>query len=315
MSFFKNIYNSVKDFFSNLVGGKKGNTPVITPPTETPVEIPETDTPIEVEPPKENTDEGQETKPEGELSDDELIMLIVENITGVFEGSKLWENVTGNFDGQGLSAGVLQWNYGQGSLQSKILRPYIARHGSIDALKIFPSGYSIDKSANMSTSQGISFAKNMQSGTKVTSTWLAAWRKFLSKPEVIQLQIEACRSVLSNAKSLAHAWNMSSRVSYIWFFDVITQNGSLKGISKPAYDINEAKRVINLVDSNCKAVWKTVDLNSLPPEQVILLIASQRRASKSISKYFNDVFSRKGTIALGKGFVHGSKFDFTQHYK
>jgi hypothetical protein len=34
------------------------------------------------------------------------------------ETSGCWSGATGNFDGQIISAGVLQWNYGQNSLQS-----------------------------------------------------------------------------------------------------------------------------------------------------------------------------------------------------
>jgi hypothetical protein len=34
-----------------------------------------------------------------------------------YESSGCWSGATGNFDGQYISVGVMQWNFGQGSLQ------------------------------------------------------------------------------------------------------------------------------------------------------------------------------------------------------
>ena len=44
-------------------------------------------------------------------------MALALNITGSFEGSAGWANIAGNGDGQGLSLGLNQQNFGQGTLQ------------------------------------------------------------------------------------------------------------------------------------------------------------------------------------------------------
>lgn len=312
------IIQNIINFFNTFFKGQKpsDNTPVIVAPipepkpTETP--LPEAnnapEASIKVEP-------IPATLPPSN-SDDDLIRLIVEKITGDFEGEKLWDDITGNDDGMGLSVGALQWCYGQGSLQSKILRPYIEKYGSIDKLKIFPERVSMDESAHMTDAQGIKFAVDeMHLGHGLKLAWKEAWSQFLLKPEVIDIQTKACYSVLRTARQLAKDWDMDSKVAIIWFFDVITQNGSLKGIQRPTYDLNEASRIMSLVDLKCRGVWQSIYLPEVPKDQIILFIASHRRASKSRKEYINDVFSRKGTIALGKGVVHGDKFDFTHYYK
>lgn len=43
------------------------------------------------------------------------------NITGSFEGNRGWANITNNFDDQGMSLGLLQQNFGQGSLQPLLI--------------------------------------------------------------------------------------------------------------------------------------------------------------------------------------------------
>ena len=44
------------------------------------------------------------------------------NISGSFEGESGWANLTNNFDGMGLSLGLLNQNFGTGSLQPLLLR-------------------------------------------------------------------------------------------------------------------------------------------------------------------------------------------------
>lgn len=46
------------------------------------------------------------------------------NISGSFEGDHGWKNITGNFDGQGISFGLLNQNFGQGSLQPMWIKMY-----------------------------------------------------------------------------------------------------------------------------------------------------------------------------------------------
>jgi len=236
-------------------------------------------------------------------------------VTAAFEGGG-YDNVSGNFDDMGISAGVLQWCIGQGSLQAKILKPFLGKHGSIDALKIFPD--KVDFLVNSSNSAGVSYAASkmhvkvrislFKSKTVLKEEWKVAWKKFMTLPEVIELQKLACQEVLKKALDLRAAWGMESDRALQWFFDIITQNGSLKGVTKPAYDLAAARKVIMKVNPVCRKEWEKIDLaHPDRKENVILLIASDKRAQLSNSRWYDDVLSRKGTIALGVGVVHGSK--------
>ncbi|MCB0366833.1 MAG: hypothetical protein KDD68_15660, partial [Bdellovibrionales bacterium] len=49
-------------------------------------------------------------------------MALALSITGSFEGRSGWHNISTNFDGQGMSLGLLQQNFGQGSLQPLLIR-------------------------------------------------------------------------------------------------------------------------------------------------------------------------------------------------
>lgn len=228
-------------------------------------------------------------------------------ITGAFEG-RGFDALAGNFDGQGISAGILQWNFGQGSLQSKILKPFVAAHG-MDALnKFFP--ISMEYVPSMSTSEGVAFAKKyMLAGTAVKAEWRKAWEAFLKDSRTIAIQKAAAASVADSAEKYCNAWGMSSERAFCWFFDIVTQNGSIK-ISKPVY----TKALMDKAVAFCaigknNELWGTLRKN-FSSEQDVLMIASYQRAMLSKSAYQQDVMSRKGTIAAGSGTVHGTKFNF-----
>ncbi len=57
------------------------------------------------------------------------------NITGSFEGTQGWKNITGNFDGQGLSLGLMQQNFGQGTLQPLLIKTF--KQDNLNFSKVF----------------------------------------------------------------------------------------------------------------------------------------------------------------------------------
>lgn len=233
-------------------------------------------------------------------------------LTGKFEGSG-FDNISGNFDGMGVSAGILQWCIGQGSLQEKILKPYLARHGSIDKLGIFPKPI-MDGIAKASISGGLRQSINEMNTSKgifkktytVKPEWKLAWKKFLTRAEVIEIQKLACESVADQAIKYCKEWDMITPRAFCWFFDLVTQNGSLKGVTKSRPDVLSVTQAINFASPKNSQIWMRRTLNE---EQKILLIASHDRAVLSRAAYQKDVMDRKGTIAVGVGVVHGEHFE------
>jgi len=228
-------------------------------------------------------------------------------ITGKYEGSGFGQ-VTGNFDGQGISAGILQWNYGQGSLQSKILLPLVNKMGAEWVDNFFPVSVSI--TATMSPRKAKAYAKkHMLTGSifnkkYVDSNWARQWQLFLTQDEVIEVQREACASVASKAFKYCEDHGMMSAKSFCWFFDIVTQNGSLKGVRKP---INLSQYSEYLVDDGGKNfnIWKQ---HNPSDETKILFIWTCKRVVRN--QWASDVIARKGTIAHGTGVVHGQIHDF-----
>lgn len=230
-------------------------------------------------------------------------------ITGPFEGAG-YSNISNDFDQQGISAGILQWCFGQGSLQNVILKKYIAKHGSIDKLGIFPSGVKMDEIAKLGPAQALVVVRrNMLNGVNVKSDWLAAWKKFMLLPAVIILQKDGCAAVAKGAKSLCEQWGMEgSERAFCFFFDIVTQNGSMRTAKRRVITRGEAQSLVGKANEQCRRIWAPL-IASASQEQMILLAAAFDRASTSRVQYFHDVYARKGTIALGSGFVHGRRWD------
>lgn len=247
-------------------------------------------------------------------------------ITGHFEDSEdPFGGVSGNFDGMGISLGVLQWNIGCGSLQPLVKN--IGKKVVIDAMPIF--GNEFWTACSSSISQGLKIVQAWQTGTKLPSNVRAELKALAHSDAFVKEQIKAATHVAQLSLNAAVAWNKDKGADnpdvreFCWFFDVITQNGGLKGLS-----YNDVKNYISnsgteladdlvcewLADRTPRdngfkdslknsALW----LNSVPEDRLVLFVASFLRSKKSNPAWQADVLNRKGTIAFGRGWVHGEK--------
>ena len=131
----------------------------------------------------------------------------------------MYKNLTGDFDGMGLSVGVLQWNYGSGSLQP-LLQDYILRPTVRDKLdsffKIFKA--TISQTATMSAAAARQEVLNWQTNTHVKSEWATAWKEFLSSPEFKSIQNKYIKAVWDKACAYATEWNMGLSLRAQAFF-------------------------------------------------------------------------------------------------
>lgn len=261
-------------------------------------------------------------------------------ITGGFEGST-FRTITGDFDGMGVSVGVLQWNYGQGSLQTKILQPYINLKGTRLLDSFFPEP--ISKSATMTAKEAVAFARKvMLDGKKLKAGWGAAWQRFLSQELIKEIQMQAARSIAARAYQDAVSNNLRSKRAFCWFFDVHVQNGSMKGINKPELTVSEKMGVIikNIlgnvptvnevvmpfpvrdeytknveldpaVEPKNKELWSSLSYSLFDDEEGIILFNWMlKRVTRNA--WASDVISRKGTLAHKIGYVHGQLYDLRE---
>ena len=229
-------------------------------------------------------------------------------ITGAFEGSG-YGNVAGNFDGQGISAGMLQWNYGQGTLQNKILHPFIKRHGELELDNHFPG--MVSHTAYMPPKQAVRYASvKMLDDKKLKRQWDAAWREFMFSSRVQELQLEAAEELANKAWAYCEQHDMKSIKAFCWFFDIVVQNGSLKGAEKPLFLESYPEEILADAKGFNLEVWRKIETDK---ETKTLFIWTCDRVTRN--KWASDVIARKGTIAHGTGYVHGNLYNLDDIFK
>lgn len=250
-------------------------------------------------------------------------------ITGSFENATdPFGGVSGDFDGQGISLGVLQWNIGQGSLQS-----LVTALGRDAVVGLMPSnGPDFWTACTGTTDQGLQIVRSWQTGSTLGAAVLKELKAFCHSGGFVAQQVAAAdakaQSAFAAATSYAAAdpnYGDVTKRLFCWFFDVHTQNGGLGSITYADVDaFIKAKAVLNAVPTICN--WlknrtsdeagsddahKNADqwLDSVPKAQLTLLVLSYLRAIEAKPEWKADTLNRKGTIAVGVGFVHGSKRD------
>lgn len=221
-------------------------------------------------------------------------------LTGSFEtGAAIpdcFAGLSGDFDGQGISFGVLQWNFGQGSLQP-LLKRFCADHDEL-ARSIFHERYDrLAAMLNAPKSEQMAFARSIQDPNR--KTVLEPWRgmfKSLGRTEEFQrIEAGAANTLYKAAGQLCADFGLWSERGMALMFDIKTQNGS----------IGSAVRAQVLADFS--------KLSSALPEEELettkLRIVANRRAEAANRKWVEDVRERKLCIANGSGNVHGISYD------
>jgi hypothetical protein len=251
------------------------------------------------------------------LTDQALLELCVQ-ISGGFENSAgaSYTTVAGDEDGQGFSAGVLQWNAGQGTLQ--ILLQHIgAAMGWSKAQTYFKSD--IQHLSTLNTTAAVQFCIQhyiVNGGTAVAPDAKTAWQNFLSTPESIAAQIQmASMGILSHTKSLVSQFTsayVGRTRPYAFFFDLITQEGGMRNAngavlpvsSATLADCQPALVMANQNNPKCEAIWEIV----LPNDSLaqLLLYYAYERSILASPPYVWDALSRRGSIACLGGIVHGA---------
>jgi hypothetical protein len=251
-------------------------------------------------------------------------------ITGHFEDSEdPLGAVSGNFDQMGISLGVLQWNIGSNSLQ-----PIIRAIGKAPVCAVMPTrGEDLWRACNATVAEGLRIVRAWQPNNRMPPAVLAELKALVRCADFQAKQMQVARKVGDTAWAAAVNWankfgrNTATKREYCWFYDIFTQNGGLKSVTpKKVQDFiagHGADRADDIVcdwlaarkdaqpgakDSRKNAtLWR----NKVADGHAELFVASYLRAGESNPLWQADVLNRKGTIALGKGWVHASQHDVT----
>jgi hypothetical protein len=200
---------------------------------------------------------------------------LAKKITSSFEGSG-YDQITGNIDGQYMSVGLLQWNFGQGTLQPLLNRlfnefPEIPQ-------KYMPEGGKWLKRA-LAEGWEREWALQTQIKNQVVDPWLTALKNVCNTAEFQKIQDDAIEDYESIAFSMCDAFDLKTDRAYCLFFDIAVQNGSLK-----YFDIPETEYKKKLEAIATAAVLK------------------------SKVEWRENVRSRKKCIVDGYGYVHGKYY-------
>lgn len=242
-----------------------------------------------------------------------------------------YQGVSGDFDGMGISCGALQWNIGKNSLQ-----PMVVAVGRAVVLAAMPiHGAQLWSACTGGISAGLAIVRGWQNGTRLRAKPLAELRALMGTPQMRAEQDRRIAGKAQTAYDRSIAWardyggTASSKRLFCWFFDIVTQNGSLEGLTPAkvrAFIAASAPGKADDVICNFMAaipgtsghardaqknaaLWRDrTDAETLP-----ILCMTYLRSLTADRRWQHVVINRKGTIAMGRGWVNGSEFALSQY--
>jgi hypothetical protein len=226
-------------------------------------------------------------------------------LTGSFETSKslsdCFSGLSGDFDGQGISFGVLQWNFGQKSLQP-LLREMRDQHPDIMKSLFQDRCNLLLKALDSSQSEIMQFAREMQHPVKhfVNKPWREMFVALGRTPEFQDIEMKYARETFEKAIRLCREYELMSERAAALMFDIRVQNDSIASETK------------KLIVADCVAIDRALSQDEL--EVTKMRIIANRRADFANPKWAEDVRARKLCCANGGGAVHGIEYDLEKQF-
>ena len=226
-------------------------------------------------------------------------------LTGTFETNTgapdCFCAISGDFDDQGLSFGVLQWNFGQGSLQP-LLRDLISQCPKV-AQTVFQDELDVVTAALAAPHDDLMrFVHSIQHPAThvVNEPWRGMAKALGRTPEFQRLQVKAAGVVFRKALAMCKEYGLKSERAAMLMFDIGVQNGAIS----------------DLVKARIQAEFKHLpaDLDTAESEVRKMQIIANRRAEAANPRWVEDVRARKLAIANGEGVVHGVRVDLASQY-
>jgi hypothetical protein len=146
-------------------------------------------------------------------------------------------------------------------------------------------------------SASVTWAKQnaLTSSGNLKSDWDKQLRALATTAEYRSIQVEKAQKIHDEAMTLFKYFGATQLSSYLFFFDIVVQNGGISSTVKSQY-------------STWLKTHKTAD------EKTRLLQLLSYRLKTVRAAYVNDVKTRKTSILNGKGTVHGSTRDYQKEY-
>jgi hypothetical protein len=225
-------------------------------------------------------------------------------LTGSFETDapvpECFAGLTGDFDDEGISFGVLQWNFGQKSLQPLLLKmnqqhPDVLKEIFHEEYEEFLSVLNADYEEQMAWARSIQNLKN-----EFHEPWRGLFKTLGRTKEFQEIQVKHASNLYQDALSLCRQYSVWSERAVALMFDIKTQNGSISALVGAQIH----KDFGQLAPS----------LNGQEREVAKLRIIANRRAEAAKPRWVEDVRKRKLCCANGEGTVHGRYYDLEGQY-
>jgi peptidoglycan hydrolase-like protein with peptidoglycan-binding domain len=224
-------------------------------------------------------------------------------LTGSFETSlpvpDCFAGLAGNFDGQGISFGALQWNLGQGTLQP-MLRSFSSSYPAQWQTIFGANADVLTGVLQGSVADQISWAKTIQTSSFVLmEPWNGQFKTLGGTPEYQQIELDTAKTIYSRAYGLIPTYQLTSERAVALMFDILVQDGSISAVTQ----------------SQIFAQYATIDPTLGPDDLEVarMVIVAKCRAAAANPSSYQDVLSRKMTIAEGTGTVHGTQYDLSTY--
>lgn len=221
-------------------------------------------------------------------------------LTGAFEtGAGIpdcFAGLSGDFDGQGMSFGVVQWNFGQNSLQP-LFKEMFGNHPEV-AKNIFQSNCDVFVAAlNSEKDKQMTFIRSIQHPIKhiINEPWQGMFKALGRTKEFQDIELKYANGLYNSALNLCKEYGLWSERAAALMFDIKVQNGG----------INDSIKAQIMMDIDGLAK----DLSREDSEVQRLRIVTNRRADAANPQWREDVRTRKLCIANGGGIVHGIHYD------
>jgi hypothetical protein len=226
-------------------------------------------------------------------------------LTGTFETNSgapdCFCAISGDFDDQGMSFGVLQWNFGQSTLQP-LLQDLMVQHPSV-AQTVFQDELNVVATAMSGPHDDLmGFVRSIQHPVThaINEPWRGMARALGRTPEFQRLQVKAAGAQFKRAQGMCREYGLKSERAAMLMFDICVQNGTIS----------------DLVKARIQAEFNRLpsDLAADDLEVRKMQIIANRRAEAANARWVEDVRARKLCIANGEGVVHGVPIDLAEQY-
>lgn len=220
-------------------------------------------------------------------------------LTGTFEGGG-YSTLIGNFDGAGMSFGFLQWNFYSGTLQPLLKAMHAAGPETFKkACTVFVKTFDkeVDLSGDllrvcraMTNAEAVAWISQRQDeGHRLLPHWTKLFKNLAAVPGFQAVQRQFAQTYWKLALNYMPKFGFKSERGLALLFDICVQAGSVTNGSLGRY----------AADPGSKG------------DEVARMAALARAVQFQDSRKWvqRDLLSRKMTIALGKGIVHGGSFN------